>query len=201
MENKALVDPFIQTLYEVAMSSNPAIGFSPDGDTLEIRNGTTLEESLFPKHFPGFNLDKFIQRLGKLGFVQTRALFQKFITDTDDFKIEAAPLAFQHPNFRYNGQDLLLLIHEENLSTDNNSGEKSFIYVLFDMVTENEGSFIGFSDDGKYLEIRDRTNLERELLPKYFKDKTLDSIIEQLNELGFEKLSGKPFLCSFEFVT
>lgn len=70
---------------------------------------------------------------------------------------------------------------------------KPFVYAAYEMVTNNEGPYIGFSIDGNALEIRDVTLFSEKILPKYFKHKNISSFIRQLNMYGFEKI-GKYFV-------
>ena len=73
---------------------------------------------------------------------------------------------------------------------------KPFVYAAFEMVTNNEGPYVGFSADGSALEIRDVTLFSEKILPRYFKHKNISSFIRQLNMYGFEKIgkcSGREF--------
>jgi hypothetical protein len=65
---------------------------------------------------------------------------------------------------------------------------KPFVYAAYEMVTNNEGPYLGFSADGTALEIRDVTLFSEKILPKYFKHKNISSFIRQLNMYGFEKI-------------
>ena len=81
-------------------------------------------------------------------------------------------------------------------STESSSGKlafkaKPFVQSTYDMAMTNE-PVVGFSADGKTLEIRDVPLLCEEVLPKYFKHKNISSFFRQLNMYGFEKVGKFP---------
>lgn len=67
---------------------------------------------------------------------------------------------------------------------------KPFVDATYDLVSENEGPLVGFSEDGTILQIRDPTGFADTLLPTYFKHKSMGTFLRHLNMYGFEK-TGK----------
>jgi hypothetical protein len=65
---------------------------------------------------------------------------------------------------------------------------KPFVYAAFEMVTNNEGPVLGFSTDGRAIEIRDVTTFAAKILPRYFKHNQFSSFARQMNMYGFEKI-------------
>ena len=66
----------------------------------------------------------------------------------------------------------------------------TFLSKLFNMLQSNEHSeFIKWADQGTSFEIIDRVKFENEILPTYFKHKSFNSFVRQLNMYDFHKKS------------
>jgi len=77
---------FIETLFLMANTpeNETAIGFNPDGVSLEIRNTADFSTRVLPKHFKHKNVSSFIRQLNNYGFrtiPSPKGIFQTFVHD------------------------------------------------------------------------------------------------------------------------
>lgn len=63
----------------------------------------------------------------------------------------------------------------------------SFLKRLWLILATEDPSIIGWSDDGRGIQIRDRTKMESIILPKYYNHGKMRSFQRQLNYFGFKK--------------
>jgi len=89
---------FTRTLFEMASSEENtlAVGFSADGNCLEIRNAGILKRQVLPKYFKHQNASSFTRQLNNYGF-------RTIGNSTSPNGVQV----FQHPSFRVGRPDLL----------------------------------------------------------------------------------------------
>lgn len=190
--------PFVHATYEIAMLESPAIGFNDAGTALEIRDEGVLAKEILPRYFKHANVSSFIRQLNMYGFEKTVGSHNACHT-------------FYNDNFRKDRPDLLSYIQRrpnklrmqrkkelEGVSSANpmdsspqtRSRPMPFVHATYELAMLNNEA-IGFSSNGKALEIRSEQLLSSHL-PKHFKHKNLSSFIRQLNMYGFEKIDSVP---------
>ncbi|OQR81091.1 hypothetical protein ACHHYP_16792 [Achlya hypogyna] len=63
-----------------------------------------------------------------------------------------------------------------------------FVLALVTMLATEDASILGWEDDGKCIEIRDRVRFVQHVLPKYFRHAQYNSFQRQLSYYGFRRV-------------
>lgn len=108
MSTRTKPTPFVHSTYELACLNNEAIGFSRNGDSIEIRNEALLAELYLPKYFKHKNVSSFIRQLNMYGFEKVESASGVIHT-------------FQHEFFEQNRDDLLSKITRKHVKLGNNN--------------------------------------------------------------------------------
>nr|AIG56479.1 secreted protein [Achlya hypogyna] len=66
-----------------------------------------------------------------------------------------------------------------------------FVLALVTMLATEDASILGWEDDGKCIEIRDRVRFVQHVLPKYFRHAQYNSFQRQLSYYGFRRVKGR----------
>ena len=107
---------FIRNLFEMASceENGNAIGFSPEGDVLEIRDITLLSSQILPKYFNHSNVSSLTRQLNNYGFKTTAPRPMSNVTQS-----------FVHEKFMRGRLDLLEGIKRRNTRQSNSSHQSN----------------------------------------------------------------------------
>jgi len=120
---------FIHSLFEMSSSdvNKSVIGFSKDGDCLEIRDSKRLGNEVLPRYFKHQQLNSFIRQLNNYGFRTIPSASNSTVFQT-----------FVHEFFHRGRMDLLSLIIRKGSETTTGKKEQKMVTEIEDLKVRDD---------------------------------------------------------------